>query len=114
MAASEGKQPGWWQSYDLGEFSSNVDLEEEATMTKYYQSTVIPGLLQTANYAHAMHEAVRPKLDPERVDELVKVRLSRQELLKRDPPLSVSAILDEAALHRVVGGVATMHGSCDT
>lgn len=105
--AREGKQQGWWQPYDL-EFSTYVGLEAEALSTKYYQSTVIPGLLQTADYARAMHEVVLPELDSERIDELVKVRLMRQELLKRDPPLAIFAIFDEAALHRVVGGVPTM------
>lgn len=102
--ARGAKEHGWWKSYDLGEFSTYAGLETGATSAKYYQSTVIPGLLQTADYARAMHEVVRPELDPERIEELVKVRLMRQELLRRDPPLAVSAILDEAALHREVGG----------
>jgi transcriptional regulator with XRE-family HTH domain len=107
--ARSGKEQGWWQSYDLvSEFAPYVGLEAEATSTKYYQSTVIPGLLQTADYARAMHEAVRPALDEALIKERVKVRLMRQEVLKRDPPLVVSAIFDEAALHRSVGGAATM------
>jgi transcriptional regulator with XRE-family HTH domain len=108
--AREGKQQAWWQSYDLT-FSKYVGLEAEAVSIKYYQSTVIPGLLQTADYARAMHEVVvQPKLSPERIDELVAVRLTRQELLRRDPPVPISVVIDEAALHRVVGGVATMRG----
>jgi transcriptional regulator with XRE-family HTH domain len=107
--ARGGKEHGWWQSYDLvSEFSTYVGLEADAISTKYYQSTVIPGLLQTADYARAMHEVVVPELDPELIDQRVKVRLVRQELLKRDPPLAVSAILDEAALHREVGGASAM------
>jgi transcriptional regulator with XRE-family HTH domain len=106
--AREGKQQGWWQSHDL-DFSTYVGLEAAATSIKYYQSIVIPGLLQSADYARAMHDVVvQPKLSPERIDELVRVRLTRQELLKREPPIIISAIIDEAALHRVVGGVATM------
>jgi hypothetical protein len=105
--AREGKQQGWWQPYDL-EFSTYVGLEAEAVSTKYYQSIVVPGLLQTPDYARAMHEVVIPKLSKERIDELVRVRLVRQQLLRRDPPLVVSAVVDEAALHRVVGGAATM------
>lgn len=106
--AREGKQQGWWQSYDLN-FSTFVGLEAAAVSTKYYQSLVIPGLFQTAEYARAMHDVVvYPKLSQERIDELVEVRLRRQEVLKHDPPLVISAILDEAALHRVVGGPATM------
>ncbi len=112
--ARGGKEHGWWQAYDLSsEFSTYVGLETDATSTQYYQSTVIPGLLQTADYARAMHEVVRPALDPERIDQLVKVRLMRQELLKRDPPLAVSAIVDEAALHRMVGGASTMRAQLE-
>jgi hypothetical protein len=105
--AREGKQQGWWQPYELA-FATYVGLEEAAVSTKYYQSIVIPGLMQTADYARAMHEVWIPELDPERIDELVEVRLTRQKLLAREPPLVISAIIDEAALHRVVGGMRTM------
>jgi Domain of unknown function (DUF5753)/Helix-turn-helix domain len=105
--ARESKQQGWWQSYDL-DFSTFVGLEADAVSTKYYHTVVIPGLFQTADYARAMHEAWVREISPERIDELVKVRLTRQELLKRQPPLTISAIFDEAALHRVVGGPSIM------
>jgi transcriptional regulator with XRE-family HTH domain len=112
--ARGGKEQGWWQSYDLvGEVATYVGLEVEAAATKYYHSTVIPGLLQTADYARAMHKTVLPPLNPERIDELVKVRLKRQEVLERDPPLVVSAIFDEAALHRMVGGAPTMRAQLE-
>jgi len=106
--AREGKQQGWWQPYELT-FATYVGLEEAAVSTKYYQSMVIPGLMQTADYARAMHEVWIPELDPERIDELVEVRLTRQKLLSRESPLFISAIIDEAALHRVVGGPQTMY-----
>ena len=105
--ARQGKQQGWWQSYDL-DFGAYVDLESDAIAAQYYSSTVVPGLLQTADYARAMHEAVVPRLAPERVDELVQVRMRRQRLLAREPPLFISAVMDEAALHRAVGGPAVM------
>jgi transcriptional regulator with XRE-family HTH domain len=105
--ARQGKQQGWWQSYDL-DFGTFVGLEAEAVGTKYYQSTILPGLLQTADYARALHEAVVPRLSPERVDALVEVRMLRQQLLTRDPPITISAVLDEAALHRAVGGSHVM------
>jgi transcriptional regulator with XRE-family HTH domain len=107
--AREGKQQGWWQSYDL-DFSTYVGLEAAAVSTKYFLSVVIPGLFQTADYARAMLEAWSPEVSPERIDELVKVRLMRQELLRREQPkpLAISAIVDEAALHRVVGGASIM------
>jgi transcriptional regulator with XRE-family HTH domain len=105
--AREGKQAGWWQSYDL-DFSTYVGLEAAATALQYYQSTIVPGLLQTADYARAMLEVTVPKLAPGRIEELLEVKLTRQGVLTRDPPLRLRAVLDEAALHRSVGGPAVM------
>ena len=105
--AREGKQSGWWQSYDL-DFSTYVGLEAAATELRYYQSTIVPGLLQTADYARAMIEVSVPRLAPERTDELLEVKLTRQHVLSRAEPLRLWAVLDEAALHRVVGGPAVM------
>ncbi len=106
--ATEGKQQGWWQGFELDYFSTYVGLEEEATSLRYYQSAAVPGLLQTQAYTRAMHEIVRPKLAAERIDRMIEVRLKRQQLLVRDPPLRVWAILDEAVLHRHVGGASVM------
>ena len=106
--AREGKQQGWWQSHDLFGFSNFVGLEEAAESTRYYQGLVVPGLLQTADYARAIHESTIPAFTPERVEELVQVRLTRQQLLAREPPLRVWAVIDEAALRRGVGGPAVM------
>src|SRR5438128_1913643 len=66
--ALESKQQGWWQSYDL-DFDTYVGLEAEAIGLKYYQCTIVPGLLQTADYARAMLEVWVPKQPPERIDE---------------------------------------------
>jgi transcriptional regulator with XRE-family HTH domain len=110
--AREGKRQGWWQSYDLP-YSTYVGLEADATATKYYQSTIIPGLLQTADYARAMHEVVIPRLAPERIDELVEVRITRQRRLTQDPLLDTSAVIDEAALRRMVGGPLVMRTQLD-
>jgi transcriptional regulator with XRE-family HTH domain len=52
--ATEGKQRGWWQSYDLDYFATYVDLEQTATSLSYYHTTVVPGLLQTVDYAMSM------------------------------------------------------------
>lgn len=110
--AREGKQTGWWQSYDL-DFSTYVGLEAEATALRYYQSTIVPGLLQTADYARAMLEVSVPKLTPVRTTELLEVKMTRQRVLAREPPLRLWAVLDEAALHRVVGGPAVMAAQLD-
>ncbi|HUC24131.1 MAG TPA: helix-turn-helix transcriptional regulator [Streptosporangiaceae bacterium] len=127
--AREGKQQAWWQPYDLDYFATYVDLEQAAARLSYYHTTVMPGLLQTVDYARAMfawslptselarHLAEHPherhdnliEYTPERRDQLIDVRLTRQrQLLTRDPAPELVAVLDEAVLHRVVGGSAIM------
>lgn len=105
--AHEAKQQGWWHSHDL-HFDTYVGLEEAAVSTRYYHSTIIPGVLQTADYARAVHEAIIPALDPSRIDELVEVRMTRQRRLTQDKPSRFIVVLDEAVLHRVVGGRRAM------
>jgi transcriptional regulator with XRE-family HTH domain len=105
----EGKQQAWWQSYDLDVYATYVGLEQAAATLSYYQSTIVPGLLQTAEYARAMHGGSMPaEFSPERANELVEVRIRRQQVLTRDPALQLLAVLDEAVLHREVGGSAVM------
>jgi len=104
----EAKQQAWWQSYDL-DYATYVGLEQAATILSYYQSTIVPGLLQTLGYARAMHEGSMPaEFTPERADKLIEVRMRRQQVLTRDPPLQLRVVLDEAVLHRVVGGPGVM------
>ena len=111
--AREGKQTGWWQSYDLEYFATYVGLEAAAAGIKYYQSAIVPGLMQTPDYARAMHEAGVPEFTRERINELVEVRLTRQRLLVQDPPVRLEVVLDEAVLHRLVGGPAVMGAQLD-
>ena len=107
--AREGKQQGWWQSHELDYFATYVDLEQAATVTSYFQSSIVPGLLQTPEYARAMYQGGLPaELTPERSDELINVRLRRQQILTGESPPRLHTVLDEAVLHRVVGGPATM------
>jgi transcriptional regulator with XRE-family HTH domain len=105
--AAEGKQAGWWQSYDLP-YSTYVGLEAEATAISDFQSSVVPGLLQTADYARAGHEGAMPRLSSEEIERRIEAKLTRQALLGQDDPPDFSAVLDEAVLHRVVGGPAVM------
>jgi hypothetical protein len=105
----EAKQQAWWQSYDLDVYATYVGLEQAATTLCYYQSTIVPGLLQTAGYARAMHEGSMPgEFTQERVDEFIEVRIRRQQVLTRDPPMQLRVVLDEAVLYRVVGGPDVM------
>ena len=105
--AREGKQQAWWQSYDLP-YSTYVGLEAEADTIKDYDSALVPGLLQTPDYIRARHEGAMPLLDPAEIERRVEVTNTRQLLLTRDDPPRFWFVLDEAALHRVVGGPAVM------
>lgn len=111
--AAEGKQQGWWQSYELDNFATYVGLEEDATAIKQYQSTTIPGLLQTPEYARATAEVLIPQVSPARADELVEVKLRRQGVLAKEPALRFAAVIDEAVLHRAVGSPAGMGAQLD-
>ncbi len=111
--AREGKQQGWWQSYELNQFADYVGLEAAAVSIRRYQSTVIPGLLQTRDYARIVHEVVIPELTPARIDEFVEVRMTRQRLLTRNPAPRFWVVLDEAVLHRMVGGRQVMSAQLD-
>ncbi len=77
---------------------------------------MVPGLLQTPEYARAVTRAAVGGLDndgPERLDALVQVRMARQDVLRADPPLALSVVLDEAVLRREVGGPGVMARQLD-
>jgi hypothetical protein len=90
-----------------------VGLETEAALIKDYQSTSVPGLLQIADYALCIQEAAVPKLAPERFDEQLEVKRRRQKRLTQEVPLRFTAVLDEAVLHRVIGGLRVMGAQLD-
>ena len=105
--AREGKRRAWWQSYDLA-YANYVGLEEEALAISAFQSSVVHGLLHTPDYARAGHEGAMPRLDPDQIDKQIEAKLTRQRILARDDPPRFHVILDEATLHREVGGRAVM------
>ena len=74
--AREGKQQAWWQPYELDYFATYVDLEQAATTMSYYHTTVVPGLLQTVEYAKSMFAWTLPTADaPAVVDEPAVARV---------------------------------------
>jgi transcriptional regulator with XRE-family HTH domain len=104
--ARESRQQGWWQSYDVP-YAAFIGLEADATSIDTFQGTLIPGLLQTADYARALIKTT-PELSPELIEQGVTVRLKRQQLLTQDDPPQLRIILDESALHRIIGSHSTM------
>ncbi|MGH4035095.1 helix-turn-helix domain-containing protein [Actinomycetota bacterium Odt1-20B] len=88
--------PSWFQAY--------AEMEARATFISTYQCQLVYGLLQTEEYARAVL-GVEHK---DRLDELVAARLERQRILGRDTPPALLVVVDEAVLHREVGGRAVM------
>ena len=105
--AREGKSPARWQRYELA-YATYAELEQGALAISAFQSSVVHGLLHTADYARAGHEGAMPKLDPDRIDLQIEAKLTRQRILTRDDPPRFEVVLDEAALHRMVGGRRVM------
>jgi transcriptional regulator with XRE-family HTH domain len=110
--ARQSKQRGWWQDFDLS-YQTYIGLEADAASIRSYQSTVVPGLLQTAAYARVIHENLARRLSPEVIEQRVQARLIRQRLLTQSDPPIFLAILDEAVLHRIVGSAAVMADQLD-
>ncbi|HEU5385591.1 MAG TPA: helix-turn-helix transcriptional regulator [Streptosporangiaceae bacterium] len=104
---AESRQQAWWQSYDLG-YATYVGLEAEALAISGFQSSVVHGLLQTADYARAGHEGTMPRLSPDQIDLQIEAKLTRQGILTRKNPPRLAVVLDEAALHRLAGGRRVM------
>jgi transcriptional regulator with XRE-family HTH domain len=101
----------WWHAYRgvlPPTYRDFISLESQASEMRTLETTVVPGLLQTAEYARAVTRAAVKDLDEDRLDTLVEVRLARQDVLRSDPPPTLSAVLDEAVLRREVGGPGVM------
>jgi transcriptional regulator with XRE-family HTH domain len=107
--AAEGKQRAWWQSQNLP-YSTYVGLEAEAASVSDFGLGVIPGLLQTEDYARAVLIASRPSLAADLIEQRLSGRMERQRLLLSvsPPPPIFNAVIDEAVLHRVAGSRAIM------
>jgi|HubBroStandDraft_1064217.scaffolds.fasta_scaffold127624_3 hypothetical protein len=111
--ARQANKPGWWHSYDdvlPPWFRTAIGLEESASLIRAYEPQVIPGLLQTGDYARAITRASFPAATDQETDRRVAVRLARQDLLTRPAAPRYWAVLDETALRRRIGSPAIMHG----
>jgi transcriptional regulator with XRE-family HTH domain len=111
----ESKRRSWWQQYGLPDsLATYVGLEDAAQSIHQYETSLVPPLLQTEEYAHAVTAGAAPDASPEQVDQLVQARLTRQNLLTSDQPPELWAVVDEVALHRLVGGPEVMRVQLET
>lgn len=104
----ESKEAGWWSSYkDV--FGSNAlpDFEAEASHIRRFEGLTVPGLLQTPEYAAEVFRAGR-MLEESSVERRVQARMGRKDILNRIRPPHMSAVIDEGALRRTIGGPEVM------
>jgi hypothetical protein len=109
----EARQPGWWHSFrDVlpNPYEVYIGLEAGAASIRNFEPVVVPGLLQTADYAREIFRNGPRELEREDVERRVEVRLARQEILGREDRPRLWAVIDEAVIHRVVGSVSVMRG----
>ena len=112
LAGAEGDgRHHWWHAYRgvlPPTYRDFISLESQASGMRTLETCVVPGLLQTPEYARAVTQAAVGGLEDGKLDTLVEVRLARQDVLRSNPPLKLSAVLDEAVLRRDVGGPEVM------
>ncbi|MEV8477618.1 helix-turn-helix transcriptional regulator [Streptomyces sp. NPDC051173] len=114
--AKETKAKGWWHAYgDVipDGFDLYIGLEEAASRVDWYEPELIPGVLQTEEYARAIIREGQggPSEDLQEIERRVQLRLKRRVLLTRvTTPPTLNVLVNEAAVRRAVGGHTVMAG----
>ena len=105
--AREANTPGWWQSYGdvlTTWFQNYLDLEQAAELIRTYEVQFVPGLLQTDAYARAVIMLGHGTASAAEIDRRAGLRMARKQLLERENPPKLWAVIDEAVLLRRIGG----------
>ena len=113
--ARESRQKGWWHAYGDSvqpHFATYLGLEGAASEIRIYEVNLIPGLLQTEDYARAVISAGMVNSPRTDIERRVALRMERQRLTISSPP-KVWAVFDEAALRRQVGGPEVMRAQLE-
>jgi transcriptional regulator with XRE-family HTH domain len=98
---ADGPVPTWFEDW--------LQAEGEAQSLRIWSPTLIPGLLQTAEYARALFLAAQSDTSDDVIGALVAARLERQAILDRADPPDLVVVLDETVLHRLIGSPQVMH-----
>ncbi|MBB5939419.1 helix-turn-helix domain-containing protein [Streptomyces zagrosensis] len=111
MSESNGK--GWWTEYrkTFPQFVRDLaELEFRSTSLQSYETLLIPGMLQTESYMRALFRSLVPHTSSDEVEDLVRFRSARQEVVRRESATTFHAVIHEAALRMMVGGSHVMRG----
>ncbi|MEH0407435.1 helix-turn-helix domain-containing protein [[Kitasatospora] papulosa] len=109
--ARRANEPGWWEEFGQVVppwFDKFLGLQEAAELIRTYEVQLVPGLLQTEEYAYAVTVSGVPLAGPEEVRARVGLRKRRQELLHRSFSPKLWAVVDWAVLHRPLGSEGLM------
>ncbi|GGY69567.1 helix-turn-helix domain-containing protein [Streptomyces omiyaensis] len=107
--AKDSRQQGWWHAFGDIPYSVYIGLETDAQSLRVYEPQIIPGLLQTRAYATAVISGALPESTPADIEKRATVRTRRQDRIRdEERPLRLWAVIDEAALRRVVGNRQVM------
>lgn len=107
--ARDSRRSGWWERYKLSSASKTyIGWESAATLIKNLEITLVPGLLQTAEYASAIISPIHPDYTQQQISAEVKARVKRKEILGESGLRTFHAILDESVLVRRIGSDDTM------
>jgi transcriptional regulator with XRE-family HTH domain len=109
--AHRSNTPDWWARYgDIlpGWFETYLGLESAAASIRSFEVQFVPGLFQTEDYARAVTRLGHKTSAAEEIERRVGLRVKRQDLLAREGPPHVWAVMDEAVLRRPFGGAAVM------
>src|SRR5215469_12920601 len=109
--AREARRKGWWHAYGRALphwFEAYIGLESEAVRLRDFQPLVIPGLLQTEDYARAVLRAAPHAGSSAEIDRQVSLRMERQRILGQADPPDVWIVLSESVVRVHVSGQAVM------
>lgn len=114
MSLARGaREQGWWSKYEDLNLDPYIGLEQEAAAITCYSMSSVPGLLQTPGYADGIIKTIAPKMEAHIAGERVEVRMRRQQVLERANRPRYDVLLDEAVMHRDVGGPHVMAAQLD-
>jgi transcriptional regulator with XRE-family HTH domain len=114
MSLARGaREQTWWTQYNDLKLDPYLGFEQDAVAITSYTTYVFPALLQTEDYARAVIKTIAPKMDPEIFQQRVEVRMLRQQVLEKAAAPRYRVLLDEAVLHRRVGGPSVMAAQLD-
>src|SRR5580704_12660746 len=111
--AREARVSGWWTQYNDLKISPFIGMEQAATGITCFGMYFVPALLQTEDYAREIIKGIAPRIEENVLAQRVEARMIRQKLLYQAKPPKYRALLDEAVLHRQVGGPSVMRAQLD-